>query len=88
METISEAKEKKPKLQYRLLWNKYRAGTKSAQELTKDVEPDVSTFSTKLGFRVAYADALASGLSVAEWKDKKAKQEIINLTNEIIELLG
>jgi chromosome partitioning protein len=87
LETISEAKKNRPQLEYRLLWNKYRTSTKSAKYLSGEVELEASTLSTKLGFRVAYGDALANGLSVIEWHDIKAKQEVIGLTNEIITIL-
>ncbi len=37
LQTIEEAKQKRPQLDHRIVWNKYRAYTKSAQELTKAV---------------------------------------------------
>ena len=84
LETISEAQNNRPQLEYRLLWNKYRTSTRSTKELSQEVELEAPTLQTKLGFRVAYGDALANGLSVTEWRDKKAKQEVTDLTNEII----
>jgi len=87
LETISEAQKSRPQLAYRLLWNKYRHVTKSAKELSGEVELEAPTLSTRLGFRVAYGDALANGLSVTEYRDRKAKQEVTDLTNEIIKIL-
>mgnify|MGYP001284554011 CR=1 FL=1 len=87
LETIAEAQKSRPQLEYRLLWNKYRHVTKSAKELSEEVELEAPTLSTKLGFRVAYGDALSHGLSVIEYRDRKAKLEITELTNEIIKTL-
>ena len=88
LETIAEAQKSRPQLKYTLLWNKYQHVTKSAKELSQEVELEAPTLSTKLGFRVAYGDALSNGLSVTEWRDRKAKQELTDLTNEIIKTVN
>ena len=87
LETIAEAQNSRPQLAYRLLWNKYRTSTRSAKELSGEVELEAPALSTRLGFRVAYSDALANGLSVTEYRDKKARQEVTGLTDEIIKIL-
>jgi len=87
LETIAEAQNSRPQLAYRLLWNKYRTSTRSAKELSGEVELEAPALSTRLGFRVAYSDALANGLSVTEYRDRKAKQEVTDLTDEIITIL-
>jgi len=89
LETIEEAKQKRPQLDYRILWNRYRGYTKSAKELTRAVHTELKApeLKTKLGYRVAYADALANGLSVIEWRDKVAKDEVTALGKEIIKIL-
>lgn len=89
LETIKEAKESRPQLDSRILWNRFRSHTQSAPELYKMMNEDFNQpeFLTKLSFRVAYADALGKGLSVLEWRDPTAKAEINALTNEIIEIL-
>ncbi len=43
----------------------------------------VTVFETKLANRIAYAETATGGLGVAEWKDKKAKEEFENLANEV-----
>ncbi|MCP4127374.1 MAG: ParA family protein [Gammaproteobacteria bacterium] len=90
LETISEAKEKRPQLDYRILWTRYRGYTRSARELSTEVHQEIAApeFKARLGFRVAYADALACGRSAAEWHDKPAKEETQALSRELIELLG
>ena len=89
LETIEEARQKRPQLNYRILWNRYRSNTRSAGELSGAVHEELEApeFETRLGYRVAYADALANGLSVLEWRDTKARDEITGLTNEIIQIL-
>jgi chromosome partitioning protein len=89
LETIDEAKQKRPQLDYRILWNRYRSHTKSAKELSSAVHTELNApeLKTKLGYRVAYADALANGLSVIEWHDKNAKSEVTALGEEIIKIL-
>ncbi len=89
LSTIEEAKEKRPQLDYRILWNRYRSYTRSAKELLGAVHDELKApeLETKLGYRVAYADALGDGLSVLEWHDKHAKNEVIALGKEIIKIL-
>jgi len=38
---------------------------------------------TRLGYRVAYSEALARGLSVDEWLDRTAHAEILALAAEV-----
>ena len=87
--TIDEAKEKRPQLDYRVLWNRYRSYTRSAKELLGAVHDELKApeLSTRLGYRVAYADALGEGLSVLEWHDKYAKEEMISLGKEVVKIL-
>jgi len=40
-----------------------------------------------IGYRVAYAEALGRGLTVAEWSNMTARREIVALTAEIVKLL-
>jgi chromosome partitioning protein len=89
LETIEEAKQKRPQLDYRIIWNKFRGYTKSAKELSAEVgkELDAPEMKTRLGYRVAYADALAHGKAVTEWHDKNAKEEIHGLSKEILRIL-
>jgi len=89
LETVREAKREKRNIQVRLLWNKHRLFTKSARTMQKAVkaELDVPALKTTLGYRVAYSDALAEGLSVLEYRDRKAKAEVQNLVKEVRRLV-
>lgn len=60
--------------------------------LGKDVEDavsayDIGLFKTRIGNRVAYADTANEGLGVIEYKDAKAREEMLALTGEIAEVL-
>lgn len=88
--TIGEARVKKPTVDARLVWNRYRASTSSAHELSAAVHKELglAEMQSKLGMRVAYSDALARGLTVVEWSDRAAKDEMLKLVNEITLILG
>lgn len=87
--TIEAAKKKRPQLDYRILWTRFRGYTKSAVELSAAVhdEIDAKELSSRLGFRVAYADALSRGLSADEWRDASARAEVDSLGREIMQIL-
>jgi len=89
LDTIQDAEKKHKGLITRIVWNRYRGYTKSAQELSKAVNTGlpVKSCKTKLGYRVAYVEALGRGLTVAEWSNMTARQEIVALTAEIVKLL-
>lgn len=89
IKTIEEAKATKSNVDARLAWNKFRSSTSSAQELSEAVKTGLGLpeLKTKLGFRVAYSDALARGLTVLEWSDKTAREEITELVNEVVKIL-
>lgn len=89
LNTIEAAKAVKPELEARILWNRFRASTKSAKELSEAVRQELKLrqLGTRLGYRVAYSEALARGLTTLEWTDKQAQQEIRTLGKEIGHLL-
>ena len=61
LNTIEAAKAVKGKVDARILWNRFRASTNSARELSEAVrtELDLKQLSTRIGYRVAYSEALA-----------------------------
>ncbi len=89
LKTIEQAKEHKPNVNIRILWNKFRASTKSANDLSQEVKEklNLKALGTKLGYRVAYSDAFGEGLTVTEWTDKAAKDEMLMLGIELEHLL-
>lgn len=89
LNTIEAAKAHKPHIEARILWNRFRASTRSAKELSETVRTELKLkqLGTKLGYRVAYSEALARGLTVLEWTDKQAQTEIRTLGRELGQLL-
>jgi len=89
LQTIEEAKQQRPDLKARIVWNKYRPQTRSAKELSAAVKHELKTPALKshLGHRVGYSEALARGLAADEWPDQNTKAEIQALTAEIEKLL-
>lgn len=86
--TIKAAQAVK-KTEVRIVWNRYRQSTKLAQELSEEAEKELGLPSMKarLGHRVAYAEAMARGLTVTEWADQKAAEELAELGSELNKLL-
>ena len=87
--TIEQAKEHKPNINVKILWNKFRQSTKSAKDLSLEVKEklNLKELGTKLGYRVAYSDSFGEGLTVIEWTDKTAKDEMLLLGIELENLL-
>lgn len=87
--TINEAKEAGQALgktiDARIVWNRYRAATTAAKEMPDAVKTELGlkALNTRIGYRVAYSDALAQGMTVMEWSDKTAKDEMRDLCIEI-----
>lgn len=62
--------------------NLHKASLEIFDQLQEEFK--VKTMKTKLHKRVAYGEANARGLGVYEYDNKKAKDEIIDLANEVI----
>lgn len=90
VKTINEARERRLDINARIVWNRFRGHTRSARVLGEAAEKQLglSAFNSKLGYRVAYAEALARGLSVAEWPDHQAREEFAAFVAEVKQQLG
>lgn len=88
--TIDEAKAIKPEVDARILWTRFRGSTKSAQELSAAArgELGLKELSNKLGYRVAFPEALARGMTVLEWGERTARVEFQAVGKEIKKILG
>jgi len=84
-EEITERKD----LKVRLLMNRYRDYVNSAKTIKAGVkkEFEVGVMNSTLGYREAYAQALAHGLCADEMRNPKATEELNKLTNEVKRLL-
>lgn len=89
LDTIEEAQEERPELKSRIVWNKYRAYTKSAPELRQAVKKELKApaLSSTMGYRVAYSEALARGLAGDEWTDRNAREEVQAILAEVLKLI-
>ena len=89
LETVAEAQEERPELKSRIVWNKFRSYTKSANELRGAVKKELKAPALKntMGYRVAYSESLARGLAADEWTDTVTRDEIRRVVAEIERLV-
>jgi chromosome partitioning protein len=87
---LKEAKQVNPNIDARILWNRFRGYTKSANENAATAKKSLKLpeMKTRVSLRVAYADALSEGLTVHEYNDKNARLEIWSLTSSITRALA
>ena len=85
LQTISEARLFRGDVDARIVWNRYRGNTREALEVSEASRKELGLkeLATRLGYRVAYSEALARGLSVDEWLDRAAHTEILALAAEV-----
>ena len=85
LNTIREAQEVKSDIDARIVWNRFRQHTRLGRDLSEAVHDQLGLdeLQSKLGFRQAYTECLGSGLSVLEYGDTAAKDEIGSLVDEI-----
>ncbi len=90
LEMIEEAKQTNPDLIVRLLVNRKIPGTRVGRDAREAIEVfDMDIFQTELCQRVAFIDAMTSGVSVMQYAPtSKAANEIERLTVEIMLLTG
>jgi len=88
LELINQANAVK-QVKARMLWTRYRAHTRLAQELSglASQELGIDALMASTGMRVAYMQALGEGLTVAELADTSARDEVRALTAEVKQLL-
>ena len=88
LELVEQAKKVRP-VDVRMVWTRHRPHTKLAKELTAlaTQELGLPILKTALALRVAYPEALGSGLTVAEMPDANAKAELRELIAEIRKII-
>jgi chromosome partitioning protein len=89
LKSIDAARAYRPDIDVRIVWNRFRSHTREAHDLSEAARKELGLreLTTRLGYRVAYSEALARGLSVDEWLDKTAHAEIAALAAEVKEIL-
>ncbi len=90
LSVLDDAKEHNPQLDARIIWNRFRSYTRSAAENAQMAKKDLKLpeMRQKLGLRVAYAEAMADGLTVHETNDKNARVELWSLSSSIQRLMA
>jgi chromosome partitioning protein len=90
LQTLQEARTYKPDVDARLVWTRYRAYTREAQDLKDAVQKGLKLeeLQNRLGYRVAFSEALARGLSVEECADRNARAEVHGLAEEVKRILA
>jgi len=85
IETINAARDFRADIDVRIVWNRFRAHTREAVELSEAARKELGLreLTTRLGYRVAYSEALARGLAANEWLDKTAHGEVVALAAEV-----
>lgn len=89
LEITNAAKAHKSNIDVRIVWNRFRASTRSATELSKAAHKELKLkeFKSKIGYRVAYSEALARGMTAIEWPDKEARKELKAFGREMEHIL-
>ena len=85
LKTIDAARGYRAGVDVRIVWNRFRAHTREAIDLSEAARKELGLkeLATRLGYRVAYSEALARGLAVNEWLDHNAHAEIVALAAEV-----
>jgi chromosome partitioning protein len=87
VERYNQAKTFKETVQAFVLLNKFSETKNISKEIREALsEFEIPVLKTTMGERVAYQETTIQGLGVVEYKDKKAKDEINKLTDEIEEI--
>ena len=86
---IEDAQIINPGIKARFIINKFNKVTLLSKETRAVLEEfTVPVLNTTLGNRVAYADTMTSGMSALEWTDPKAKEEVREFVNEVLDLIS
>ena len=76
-------------IQAYIVLNRYTGNTKLDKEVLDVMgEFDIHLMKTTIGQRVAYREAPTNGMGVVEFKDSKAKEEMLRFTEEVEEAIS
>jgi chromosome partitioning protein len=90
LQTLTEAGNYKTAIDARLVWTRFRAQTREAQSLKDAVHSGLHlhALEARLGYRVAFSEALARGLSAEECSDPIARAEAFEIAEEVQRILA
>jgi chromosome partitioning protein len=89
LQTLAEARNHKADVDARIVWTRFRAQTREAQMLKDAVQSGLhpDALEVRLGYRVAFSEALARGLSAEECSDRNARAEAFEFAEEVQRIL-
>lgn len=87
VDMVREARKTSKRLTARLLWNRVRS-PQTAREQLASAGLRAKVMHAAIGSRVAYAEALGRGLTVAEWRDPRARAEFAQVVDEVCAQIG
>jgi chromosome partitioning protein len=89
IDRIQQVRDINPLIKAFYLINKHSKRTLISQETEQALgEMETPVLKSNLATRVAYADSATSGLTVLEWDDSKAKEEMLALVEEVKEIIN
>jgi chromosome partitioning protein len=84
VERVKDAQTINPSIKAYFLINRDNPRTLLSKDMNEALSAlELPIMETKLNNRISYPDSAVQGLSVLEWTDPKAKEEIKNLVEEI-----
>ncbi|NJN35162.1 MAG: AAA family ATPase [Saprospiraceae bacterium] len=87
-EQVRSVKESIGKIEAFVVVNRVNESANVSREIQDALqEYSLKTLQTRIASRVAYVDSATQGLGVFEYKDKKAKEEITRLTDEVAAII-
>ncbi len=88
MEHFDQARSLKEDIKAHFLLNEFNPKVNLNREIQKALEElEIPTLKSTLRHRIAYEEACVMGIGVYEYRDPKAKKELTQLTNEILDIL-
>lgn len=88
LEKYEQAKALKENMKAYFVLNEYSDSINLNKEIKEALsEMEIGTLQSTIRHRIAYREAIFQGLGVYEYQDKKAKVEVTNLANEVLEIL-
>ncbi|GAB3901697.1 AAA family ATPase [Spirosoma agri] len=80
--------EKEKHIPAYFLMNQFQPNTNLAKEVKEVLEDtEIPVLANSLKSRTAYREAVIKGLGVVEYKDEKAKAELVNVFNELTQII-
>ena len=86
IEKYDQAKALKEEVKAFFILNEYNPRVSLNQSIKEALsELEIDTLKSSLRHRIAYEEVVVMGMGAYEYKDGKAKKEVVTLANEILE---